>query len=331
MASSDSGHVLAKAASRAASVDAFVRTWTNRRERPTVHGLTSAATPTHTVPFLSLARARRGFTTIELLVSMTVLIFIVIMMTRIFTDSSNIWSVGTRRIHTAAEGRAIMDFIVKEMTQAIADDLVTFKLNSAEDPNHPALYGVKAYGAESDEVCFVGMVRSGDGYYKRTGNQFVYFVAPMRDENNDEMPHRYRLVRTRRTRSMFVTPANRSGSAYQNRDWWRNMPADMDETGGVGLLGLETIAENVAGFEFWAWSEQARDNVFGYDSQTEGDVLPLWLDIYLELLSEDDAQRAALLWGADPQLGAEFVSRNVKRFNARVFFPNRERALAFRP
>jgi len=274
-------------------------------------------------------KSHSGFTIIELLSSMVVLIFIVMMMTRMFAETTNIWSLGTKRITAASEGRVIMDFIVKEMTQAIADDIVAFKLNSGGENSDP-IYGVDAYGAESDEVCFVGAVRSCDPGYRRTGNQFIYFLSPMLDENSNEIPNRYRLVRTRRTQSMYATVANRSVSAYRDKEWWRNMPADKTEAGGAGTLPVETIAENVAAFEVWAYSEKKKDFEFGYNSVDEDNMLPLWVDIYLELMSEDEAQRAAILWQADTTRASEYLATVVKRFNARVYFPNRERALAFK-
>ncbi|HMO52388.1 MAG TPA: prepilin-type N-terminal cleavage/methylation domain-containing protein [Kiritimatiellia bacterium] len=279
-------------------------------------------------------RHRQGFTTIELLVAMTVLIFIVIMMTRIFTDASNIWNLGTRRVQTAADGRVIMDFIVREMTQALADDVVTFRLDSG-GASRVFPYAQRAYGADSDAVAFVAGVRPPPGVSLRNSHQFIYFITEMRDEYDVVMPNRYRLVRMRRTTAMYNNLNNLQRSAYRDREWWRNMtPSFTTQEQGQSV---ETIAENIAGFEVWAFSEKAAAEgrgsgggyVFDYDSRTESDLLPLWLDVYMELLSDHDAQTAAMLWGADPNAAADFVSRNAKRFNARVFFPNRERALAF--
>lgn len=264
-------------------------------------------------------RKTDGFTVIELLAAMTILIFLVMMMTRVFTETSGVWNKGADRSQTAAEGRVIMDFIVKEMTQAIADEVVSFKLNSGGSNSKP-LYGVNAYGAESDEICFVAGVRPPPGVSLRNSHQFAYFIAPMLNETEQVIPNRYRLVRVRKTSSMYSSTANLETSAYRDREWWRRMNTN----------SLETIAENVAGFEVWAYSEKQRDYVFGYDSTVEDNLLPSWVDIYLELLGEDDAVRAAILWDANPTEAADYVSRNVRRFNARVFFPNRERALAFR-
>ena len=296
--------------------------------------------PYHAIPPRFAAR-RHGFTLIELLSAMSILVVIVLLMSRVFTESTNIWQLGARRVTAATEGRVIMDFLVREMSMAIADDIVTFKLNSDQDifwvpPGHtPQTFNT--YGAQNDEVAFVAMTRPGSSGWRRTANQFVYFVAPMLDMDSQEIPNRYRLVRTRRTTTLYNTIENREAGPYGrphmprgNPTWWHEMDPDWQETGSPALRALETIAENVAAFEVWAYSEERDQYRFSYDSMEEGDMLPLWVDIYIEMLGEADAERAALLWDADENEASRFVENNARRYTARVFFPNRERALAFR-
>ncbi len=296
-----------------------------------------------------MSRSRKGFTLIELMVAMGILVIIVLMMARVYTDTTEMFQMGTKRVVTATEGRVIMDFLVREMSMAIADEMIAFKLNSDQDifyvpPGYTA-DSWRTYGAQSDEVCFVAMVRSGGSYFRRTANQFVYFVAPMTRSYLDsggnlvveEMENRYRLVRTRRTRTVFDSADNRAQGPYGrppnptgNHLWWQNMEPDWFDTRNPALRDLETIAENVAAFEVWAYSEDGEEYRWSYDSTQEGHVLPLWVDIYIELLDEADAERAATLWELDEDEARRYVDNNVRRFNARVFFPNRERALAFR-
>jgi prepilin-type N-terminal cleavage/methylation domain-containing protein len=275
------------------------------------------------------ARRRAGFTLIELLAAMTILVFIILMMTRLFSDATSAWTLGAKRITTATEGRAVMDFMVNELTQAVADDMLTFKLSSSVN------FGVGAYGAESDELYFGAVVQSGTGGNKRNLDQFAYFIAPMLDEQENVLPNRYRLVRTRRTASMYTSQVNRDNSIYKRKDWWVRMNPragyiEEADPNGNGQ-GSETIAENIAAFEVWAWSEANDSYVPDYDSRDHDDMLPLWVDIYLEMLSEEDAERMSILWPVDQQAALDFLAANVKRFTTRVFFPNRERALAFKP
>jgi len=318
------------------------RALTTGRGSTSAPGRMEEASGAARLPGPAIDSGRAGFTIIELLSSMAILIFIVMMMTRMFAEATSIWSLGSRQITAASEGRAIMDFIVREMTQAIADTNVTFKLNSNADS---VVYGVDSvYGAACDEVCFVAVVQSGHTTRLRTGTQYTYFVTNMRNAtNNAVMADRYRLVRVRRTESMFSTPANILNSAYHKKDWWMRMEPDWNETGS--LMPVETIAENVAAFEVWAYRIDGYDGSgkpkykeeFDYDSSKWGNTLPLWVDLYLELLSEDDAARAADLadairnGAALPTALPEFLARNVKRYSTSVFFPNRERALAVIP
>jgi hypothetical protein len=271
---------------------------------------------------------RHGFTVLELLVAMIVLMVIVMLMTRVFSETSLLWQRGARQIQAAMEGRVIMDMIVRDMTQAIADDIVTFKSDSggARDIR----YGVPSvYGALVDSVCFVGLVHTADrDNYRRTANQFAIFVAPMLNEQGGVMTNRYRLVRGRRTRSMYNTETHRTiNSAYANTNWWAEF-RDMDMTDSGFGTPVETIAENVAAFELWTYDNN-QQVINSYDSGFNGNKLPLWVDVYLELLSENDAIKMADLWTQNSAAASDFLSLNARRYTTRIFFPNRERALAF--
>lgn len=276
---------------------------------------------------LSARSDRSGFTIIELLAAMSILVFIVLMMTRVFSDATSAWTLGAERITTATEGRAVMDFMVNELTQAVADEDLTFKLSSSVN------FGVSAYGAASDELYFGAVVQAGLSSNKRNLDQFAYFIAPMLDENENIMPNRYRLVRTRRTASMYASQVNRQNSIYRKEQWWEHMnpTAGYSEEAMNDGQGSETIAENVSAFEVWTWSEKSNGYEPDYDSRDYDDLLPLWADVYLEMLSEEDAQQMAILWPVNQQAALEFLAANAKRFTTRVFFPNRERALAFKP
>src|SRR5690606_20102616 len=140
-------HARSVALSSAISISGFATAWKFRismrdekpcacmfaresTERPTQRMFSTRSCTTMVSVNHKQRRGRLGFTLIELLASMTILIFIVMMMSRLFAETTQIWSAGTKRANTAGEARVIMDYIVKEMSQAIADDVVSFKLNS---------------------------------------------------------------------------------------------------------------------------------------------------------------------------------------------------------
>jgi prepilin-type N-terminal cleavage/methylation domain-containing protein len=279
-----------------------------------------------------------GFTLIELLASMAILSLIVLLLARVFAESSAMWEAGEKRMSSASEGRVIMDFLVREFSLAIADDIIAFRANSDAD----AVHSIPSYGALNDEIAFIAMTRPGisTGEFRRTSNAFMYFVTEMRDEDNEIMPNRFRLVRTRLTRALYLREDQRQTSAYtypptsdgRPLAWWEHMP------GADDLSFIETIAENVAAFDLWSYGivsgDGAISDIFSYDSRSVAgsrnlNRLPVYVDIYLELLGEAQARQAAELWDLNRERAREFIDQNVQRFTARVEFPNRDRASAF--
>ncbi len=279
-------------------------------------------------------KQRCGFTLVELMVSMGILVVIMLMMARVFTDASAAWRAGTRRAYEAQSGRVIMDFIKQELSQAIADDLVSFRIHS--EPG-PLSLSVWAYPhpdypeSSTDSICFVAATRPPPyGAMRRAVPHYIYYVDYMldidgqrMDEGHPEGP-RYALMRTRKTGTTHNTQANLENSAYRNPQWWQ-------PDHWVGQT-REIIAENVSGFEVWAAKGSlieagVRDPdtyyIWNYDSVEEGEP-PLWVDIYLMLMDEPAAIQAAALWRANDPDRREFVNRNTRRYSARIYFRNRE-------
>ncbi len=248
-----------------------------------------------------------GFTLIEVLVAMGILVLIMVMMARIFTDLSTTWQTGTQRIAAASEGRVIMQFLAREISTAIADETVNFRV----DNNALALYG-----ESSSEIYFLGLARwlSSTGG-RRTGVQFAYFVDQMVDRDGKDLPNRYRLVRTRRINEMVDTADGRADSAYQNSDWWLTMDTQP----------FEVIANNIVGFQVMAYCETAGNFVDDYQSSTRDNRLPLWVDIHLEMLDDVTAEQVAMLWNANNPEAQRILESNVRRYVMRVHFPQRLR------
>jgi len=65
---------------------------------------------------------RRGFTLLEVLVAMSILIVIALMMSTLFGQSRTAWERGTRKTELAMEARAALNLISREIAQAVADE-----------------------------------------------------------------------------------------------------------------------------------------------------------------------------------------------------------------
>ncbi|HRZ12948.1 MAG TPA: prepilin-type N-terminal cleavage/methylation domain-containing protein [Kiritimatiellia bacterium] len=273
---------------------------------------------------LSIQSARRrGFTLIEIMAAMSILMVIVLVLGNIFTDSTRIWKQGTKRAYDLGEGRAVMDFLVRELSQSFADKTVSFKLES-ENP----WYGVLSYGWQSDELFFVSAVRTPlyGSDMRRAAPHHIYFVTNMWDEANIPIANRFTLVRSRKTGDLTRDKEGLLQSTYHNKEWWKYFTPIIPPYHYPENVGneMEAVGENVAAFEVWAFSEDDGRYVYSYASTNHGDKLPLWIDMYLEMFSEEESIQMADLWNlADKTAAYAYRDKHSRRYAARVYFPNR--------
>ena len=67
------------------------------------------------------ASVSSGFTLLELLVSMVILMVIVLSTTKIFNASTVAWDTGSRKAEVNMTGRSVADFLAQEISQAVYD------------------------------------------------------------------------------------------------------------------------------------------------------------------------------------------------------------------
>jgi prepilin-type N-terminal cleavage/methylation domain-containing protein len=253
---------------------------------------------------------RSGFTLIELLASMAILVLLMLALSRLYTETSAAWSLAHRRAEMNTTGRAVMQLMTRDVSAAVADDVLRLTQN--------ARYRV-ALGLESDSIAFVALNQSVDSS-RRTAHELAYYLAPTRLYNastgrfENEL-NRYRLMRSRKARLAAVT-------AYTNDNW--NV-GHLTQGGIYNLDFGEEVVENIRTLEIYVYDEQQR-LIGNFDSESNG--WPLWIDIYLEMLGEADARRVQDLAPAGGTVppshpSVAFADRAVKRYVSRVYFPNR--------
>lgn len=263
-----------------------------------------------------LARGGRskGFSLVELLTAMTILVIIVLLMVMIFKDADRIWFTGSGRALNSTAGRATLNLISHDLQYAVADSILSFAIR-------PDRNGCSSYGLPNDEICFVALQHDSSGDSRRTAREVHYWVRPSTTRTGT-----YELVRGYYSSEILNNPA---AHCYFNKRWY--------ETGGgnPGRPAGYVIAENVAGLDFVA-AEATNVTFFGsgcpnvsfrdispYYSTNRNNLLPEYVDIYLELLSEVDAGRAAALaYNAGEQ--RKYVEEKHRRFVDRVYFNNKD-------
>lgn len=249
---------------------------------------------------------RRGFTLIEVMAAMAILSVLLLILTKIFNESTRAWSLGHSDSESNIAGRAVMEFVVRDLSQAFADEGVEFRLRSD---------ATTAYGEKSDVVQFVTLGADPDGSDdRRASGLAMYYLSEIKDANGDDTG-RYRLMRS--YQSDFTT--SEMQDLYDPSNDWTSPPK---------FSRPQPVADNVTAFEMWAYRDPASaatgGSVPNYFSGNFDGNLPAWVDVYLEVLSEKDAVQASLF---DPnsqkaKLDA-FLDRRAKGYQARVYFRNR--------
>jgi hypothetical protein len=126
--------------------------------------------------------------------------------------------------------------------------------------------------------------------------------------------NRYELVRGCRPVAGDM-PTNAADNCYWNRQWY-------DEDRPTDPSHQAVLADNVAALAFFK-PDAGSGGTFVYDSQTHSNLLPRYVDIYLELLPERAARQAALMMDGVGDW-TNHVERHAERYTTRVFFRNRE-------
>lgn len=301
-------------------------------------------------PSLVETGARSAFTLVEVLAAMAILLILVMLMVQIFRDGAKTWLLGTRSAQDNMLARAAMDFMAHDIAQAVADSNLSMRLNSYDYPDGKVFS--KAGTAVSDEywwndaLYFVSLNNDPASGKARAARQIKYSVALMTEVVNgvtNDIPYRYRLMRTM---------ANGTEGAEQITCY--NTPYWVNSIGGKS----EPVIENIASFEVWCVgvsngpSGPSFGNVVSYNSVHdrelmkypgagggyiyapsefkiiegyESNQLPAYIELYVSILEEDDAVRAAALCEADNFVEAKlYVGRQAKRYAVRVPFLNRQ-------
>jgi len=247
---------------------------------------------------------RAGFSLVEVLAALTVLSVMVMLLGRLFNDSSTAWTTGTRRAALDSSARATLDFLSYEIGQAIVDDLIPLVVETNKTEN--------ALGVESDVIRLVSLSnkaeqRSGTTY--RDSQALVYFVNTT---ITNETAGLWRRVSEKFTSGVPLA------QAYAGDPAWLSSP--------LTTIGYDAnvISPEVIRLKASVTTTNIITHTDGYDSHKHG--LPMWLDLYLELMTEQDVMRAALLSESER---ADYIRQKARRYSGRIYLQNRQQPVTY--
>lgn len=279
------------------------------------------------VSTIKRARRRTGFTLIEVLAAVVIMLLIVLAMGRIFASTTKAYKNTNKQAERDAAARAVMDFIAREVSQAMYE--AAFRsTNALLSMRYRADTCKDNFGLEgADEIWFLAANNRLKEDRPRELVQTVFFVQNYEGLSVNVPPNaKYRFGLWRRTR--YPTSPYPWHGAY---DKAQGLKWSGDSEGSSAQKGRDDlILENVRTFEIFAYTnpEGKGARTYNWDStgtSRYGAQDLFCMDIYLETLSEADAilaaQMAATL-GPDNKRTVEFVESVVRRYYQRIYFPN---------
>ena len=241
-------------------------------------------------------KCRCGFTLVEMLVSMAILVMIVLLMGRMFSDGSSAFKKGIKQSDQNLNGRVVLDYVALELRQAIIDENLVLKVQPGGDDPYKLGEGL------NDWVSFAAV-----GGKSREVELLRYYVRLDTNTIGGVEVDSYSLMRG------INTGENILNNAYKSAAWADNKGSP------------QQMARNVSGFAVRLFDDLDGDGEvecireeLGTDTYTAR-TLPVYADIYLGLLGDSDLVEAHLKGNTD-----NFVHKKEMIFMKRVYFRNRQ-------
>ncbi len=211
-------------------------------------------------------RRSAAFSMIELLAAMAVLSIIVLIVSRLFTASSNMWSVGNQRVQQATNARAALDFMANEIGAALSDPVVGLKVENGTRRD--------MISNRSDILSFTTLTQKPDAADgKREARMVTYHLE------QGQAPYstnRFNLARGRLLNTPAMNAYNPPSPSIPNH----NTAAD------------DLLIVNVAAFQarVYVWNGASLQYVPNFQSDASTNA-PAAIELVLGLLSDEEARR----------------------------------------
>ena len=248
-----------------------------------------------------------GFTLVEVLVSMAVLVIMMLALTRMFVSSANITSRGLTTIARNSVGETAMDSILQDLDCMVVNERISCaKIMDNDGEPFDAFYFISTAGDQDDDMPYE--------YYK-------YYVKPKTVQTAQGATYiRYDLMKSRVIMAVGASPT--SGKAFyalrkkptNDQEWW-----DLFDTIPETQQDQEVLAENVVMFDIYCqrW-DNGRDfitdgnNFFSCDKVgATSNIPPVAVDVMLVLTSPEAAVEGGMLLAAgETQRGWEMLNRD---------------------
>ena len=233
---------------------------------------------------------RAGFTLIEVLASMAVLVLLVLVLTRMFMAGANISKHGTTMLMRNSTGATVLETLLADVEGMVVNERLACYVEADVTDQH---------GFGFDDVWFIST--SGDQDDEFPYEYFHYFVTNTIVTNQLGAPYvRFDLMKDR---MIFAVGDNVKVPFYaldiNDAQWWKK--AKLNPQSGFGPWDRQVMADNVIRFDIYCTGWDGKGWMGGYSGVHEFDstrgpnggdpknVPPAGFDFYLQITSPEAA------------------------------------------
>lgn len=241
---------------------------------------------------------RRGFTLIEVMAAMTVLVILVMALTRMFVTAGNITKRGTTALIRNSVGETAMDSILQDLDCMMVNERIACcKMADKDEGMFDRFYFMGTNGDQDDEMPY---------------EYFKYYVRKQTVTNS--LGARYVRFDLMKARNIMAVGANNGFYALRpgDQEWWTKYDGMSS-----GTYETDVVAENVVMFDIYC-----QDWKSGKDLVTDGDnyashkgalsnAPPVAVDVMLVLTSPEAAVEGGMLLAAGDKRGWEILNREA--------------------
>ena len=255
-------------------------------------------------------RRVRGFTLIEILASMAVLVILVLGLGRAFNDAASAFRRGTITVERNGAVQVAMEQIVRDLEGMVVNE----RLAAIQQAN---VLDQVTYGFGFDDLFFATTASdqdTGTSTPDPSAYHFVrYHVGEVINTNVGLPFKRFRLMRSTWKMNRFRVNERDPMGAAANREWWTN-------TISVGAES-DTLLDNVIRFDVYIHDKNGNlpqlltssnqywnsmRSVGAYESNT----VPASIDIYVQATSEESMRQAGRVLLVDLTAGGQLKARS---------------------
>ena len=269
---------------------------------------------------------RLAFSLIEVLAAMTILAILVLMAAQLFAGSAQFWKLGSRRIEQDMNARAALELVGRQIMMAVGDDdLLVFRVDEGKTN---MLLGGATYATIS-MVTMDHQARSirlsptsSQSAFFRDVQQTQYAVV---NTGSNAVLMRYGVYREYPMADPEAdTP--RYIKCYQNPDW---AVPDASLSNDDNWPLPQVLCENVLQFEARVAGESRASPgtipiLAEYPYNSRGPSRPLWVDLTLSVVDDDDMVKAVALARQGQGVGnvTNLFQRSMRRYTYRAYLQN---------